>query len=623
MKNNTNTYEYELMKEEESMNLIKIQNKKINTLINQLEQKESLIKQYESNLQSINKETIQNSTLQHQHQHHQCSYKPTYQSIETDGSSSFAQKQINIINNHKQQETKIAKLRKENSFNTSTIQKLNETITAQNNKIDSLLMRINDLNSIISNQENTISVRNQSKVSIEKTKAQEKQMQDSLIQKYKEEIDSLNGQIGERDRVNKKIINDNELFNSKYEEMNKRIKELIDDNKLIKGKNDNMLRTLQENDAAIQNYKSKLNQFEYLLNSKDSYHQECINEIEAILDRYFSSINQVIEWGNTTIGNKSNLFINYNSVSINDVNRIMPISMPIVTKATGVTDFDFESRLKTIYDNVVNLITTLDMKIKEEYTHYENGIHQQQNCVEQQRGQMKEMSSRIQYLEEEIRLLRDKSEDQVNNYSTNESYLQKSIEALNKKLNQYDINIDFIIKDFKRQFNEMMSSHQNDYNMNTNIFSFASRNSIDSTTKDINPINAISVLFNHVSDYCKWLINDNQLKKKLKKDNEMLNEENQKLIEDNMQLKKTNQSNGKQFALEKAELMTQLSKKTHSDGYERERAFAEEIGLLKEYISNHEEENERLRNDCHLLKNQYAKIEKAYEDLKKNQKQYE
>lgn len=644
MSYNSITKTYEINAPEESIQLIKVQNKKIKELYNDIDKKDNIIKQYEDQIKNSQNYYEQNNQLriqvdklmeelknkQKRMEYNEINSKSVVQrekelanqllnmknSYETEigkylSDLKIKTEQVNVLqkendelkNTSKLLALKVDKLEKDNLIN---VEKINQY--ALNEK--GFQSRAKELVEIIETQDEEIK-NFQNEINLFQAKYQKMSEENSKIKTAYSSTVSTYQTLEDKNKESENIILsfNNQLQNEKNKvfDLSTSLNSLTNELSVMKLKLNEQIALNKEKDKALTSINQEKNELIYQSDSINQKFQQYINSIENTISYITSTIYTALKWGDTYIGNHIGqkeipLLDNCNMNQSNETNA---------------------QNLLILTQKVIDGIRDIYNKTNNDYKRYDKTINDYETEKQNLLLQIEELNKNINHFSEQVKngdqvLCSLKEKDNENNDIIVD--IQSKLVNLSKINENYETEI---IQFYNLLYNMLNSSREllQSNELYRNIFA-----NVDIEKPENNVINKlmkikeISVNFEELAINLVKIINE---KDEAIKEYEIINEECKNLRKEILDIKKGYSTQASTIIQEKENMISSYEKNKMCEIQKIETELRAKIEKLENEIKEKEEEIEKLNNDNNLLYSQYLLSEKNFDEYKRNRKNYE
>ena len=644
MSYNSITKTYEINAPEESIQLIKVQNKKIKELYNDIDKKDNIIKQYEEQIKNSQNYYEQNNQLRIQvdklmeelkNKQKRMEYNEINSKSVVQREKELANQLLNMKNSY---ETEIGKylsdlkikteqvnvLQKENDElkNTSKllalkVDKLEKDILINVEKIGQYALnekgfqsRAKELVEIIETQDEEIK-NFQNEINLLQSKYQKMSEENSKIKTAYSSTVSTYQTLEEKNKESENIILsfNNQLQNEKNKvfDLSTSLNSLTNELSVMKLKLNEQIALNKEKDKALTSINQEKNELIYQSDSINQKFQQYINSIEDTISYITSTIYTALKWGDTYIGNHIGqkeipLLDNCNMNQSNETNA---------------------QNLLILTQKVIDGIRDIYNKTNNDYKRYDKTINDYETEKQNLLLQIEELNKNINHFSEQVKngdqvLCSLKEKDNENNDIIVD--IQSKLVNLSKINENYETEI---IQFYNHLYNMLNSSREllQSNELYRNIFA-----NVDIEKPENNVINKlmkikeISVNFEELAINLVKIINE---KDEAIKEYEIINEECKNLRKEILDIKKGYSTQANTIIQEKENMISSYEKNKMCEIQKIETELRAKIEKLENEIKEKEEEIEKLNNDNNLLYSQYLLSEKNFDEYKRNRKNYE
>lgn len=644
MSYNSITKTYEINAPEESIQLIKVQNKKIKELYNDIDKKENIIKQYEDQIKNSQYYNEQNNQLRIQIDKLTEELKNKQKRMEYNeiNSKSFVQRekeltnQLNIMKNSYETEiTKYLSDLKIKNEQINTLQKENDELKNTSKllalKVDKLekdnLVNVEKINQYAINEKGFQSrakelveiietqdeeIKNfQNEMSLLQAKYQKTSEEFSKIKTAYSSTASTYQALEEKNKENEDIILsfNNQLQNEKNKvfELSTSLNSLNNEISVMKLKLNEQIALNKEKDKALASSNQEKNELIYEIDSCHQKFQQYINSIESTISYITSTIYKALKWGDTYIGNHigQKEIPLLDNCDINQSNEANAQNLLILTQ------------------KVIGGIRDIYNKTSNDYKRYDKTISDYESEKQRLLIQIEDLNKNINHFSEQVKngdqvLCSLKEKDNENNDIIVD--IRSKLVDLSKINENYEteiIQLYNLLCNILNSSGELLQSNE----LYRNIFS-----NVDIEKPENNVINKlmkikeISVNFEELAINLVKIINE---KDEAIKEYKNINEECTNLRKEILDIKKGYSSQANTIIQEKENMISSYEKNKIYEIQKIETELKAKIEKMETEIKEKEEEIEKLNNDNNLLYSQYLLSEKNFDEYKRNRKNYE
>ena len=644
MSYNSITKTYEINAPEESIQLIKVQNKKIKELYNDIDKKDNIIKQYEAQIKNSQNYYEQNNQLRIQVDKLMEELKNKQKRMEYNeiNSKSIAQREKELanqlLNMKNSYETEIGKYLSDLKIKTEQVNVLQKENDELKNTSKLLALKVDKLE-----KDNLINVEKINQYALNEKGFQSRakelveiiETQDEEIKTFQNEINLLQAKYQKMSEENSKIktaysstvstyqtLEDknkeseniilsfsNQLQNEKNKvfDLSTSLNSLTNELSVMKLKLNEQIALNKEKDKALTSINQEKNELIYQSNSINQKFQQYINSIENTISYITSTIYTALKWGDTYIGNHIGqkeipLLDNCNMNQSNETNA---------------------QKLLILTQKVIDGISEIYNKTNNDYKRYDKNINDYETEKQNLLLQIEELNKNINHYSEQVKngdqvLCSLKEKDNENNDIIVD--IQSKLVNLSKINENYETEI---IQFYNLLYNMLNSSRDllQSNELYRNIFA-----NVDIEKPENNVINKlmkikeISVNFEELAINLVKIINE---KDEAIKEYEIINEECKNLRKEILDIKKGYSTQASTIIQEKENMISSYEKNKMCEIQKIETELRAKIEKLENELKEKEEEIEKLNNDNNLLYSQYLLSEKNFDEYKRNRKNYE
>lgn len=644
MSYNSITKTYEINAPEESIQLIKVQNKKIKELYNDIDKKDNIIKQYEDQIKNSQNYYEQNNQLRIQvdklmeelkNKQKRMEYNEINSKSVVQREKELANQLLNMKNSY---ETEIGKylsdlkikteqvnvLQKENDElkNTSKLLALKVDKLEKDNLINvekigqyalnekGFQSRAKELVEIIETQDEEIK-NFQNEINLLQSKYQKMNEENSKIKTAYSSTVSTYQTLEEKNKESENIILsfNNQLQNEKNKvfDLSTSLNSLTNELSVMKLKLNEQIALNKEKDKALTSINQEKNELIYQSDSINQKFQQYINSIEDTISYITSTIYTALKWGDTYIGNHIGqkeipLLDNCNMNQSNETNA---------------------QNLLILTQKVIDGIRDIYNKTNNDYKRYDKTINDYETGKQNLLLQIEELNKNINHFSEQVKngdqvLCSLKEKDNENNDIIVD--IQSKLVNLSKINENYETEIIQFYNHLYIMLNssrELLQSNELYRNIFANVDIEKPENNV---INKLMKIKEISVNFEELAINLVKIINE---KDEAIKEYEIINEECKNLRKEILDIKKGYSTQANTIIQEKENMISSYEKNKMCEIQKIETELRAKIEKLENEIKEKEEEIEKLNNDNNLLYSQYLLSEKNFDEYKRNRKNYE
>ena len=648
----TRTFDFSSPAPDESLQLIKIQNKKITELYNEIENKDLLLSQLQNKLKESTSLYEENNHLKLQVENISHNLKEAEMKIninektkvDVSEKETFYLNQISnmktayenefnkYIEDLKFKNEKLNQLEIENK-NLVNINKENTSIIEQLQKERALHM--NKINQLTSN-ENGFQSRAKELVSII-------QSQDEEIKKNLQQISLLSNHIHKMNIENQKISHHFNHTMSTFKSLENKNKEseniILSFNTQLqneKNKTFDLTNSLSQQSNELACIKIKLNdaislnhQHETLINEltheKNELNSKCEasrleslafqNEIKNAVMYLTTLINTSLKWADTYIG------VHLHEQSSSSSSSMLP---PLENEISHeLLNEKYNLGLVELYRCVNATIKDLHVRINSEFGRYEQAINEYEKQQQQLLMQIENFNKNtFDHSEKEKNYMNQHLESQqiIKTQSDEIEKLKSKLFLLSQSNEEYESKIIATHQQLIAFINDNIDTYESNVlyrNLFTNIH-------IEKPERTVmNKLNKVKDLLNIFTEMSICLIKQVGEKEQAIREYQSITEECKNLKEEISDMKKGYNAQTSSIMQEKENEINSYEKNKLNEFTKIEGEYRDKIEQLETLIKEKEEEMEKLNNDNNLLYSQYLLSEKNFEDYKKNRKEYD
>ena len=629
--NNDDTYDNDL--KDDCMNLIKAQNKKIQNLFSEIEQKDKKISQYQIQLKIFEEIKSENNFLKSQiagltddFNNKSNEMKEFYEKEIEKNLEEIKQKEqinnklMNDLENIKklldENKTKFELIQKENISN---IEKMNKSINSERD----FESKAKELVNII-------------------------QSQDQEIQKYNDTINILKQDLNKTKKNKEEIEKENEELkkkNNEHENVMINMNSAIEDLKIkLKNNNEKLKKQTDKNDNINKNHQIsiiKINELEKEIKSLKKENNELIKNIEkehnqinifpkAISDAlaYFKTVmNSGYFWASTYIKPHSEYesleaIISDNGFILDPKELINNIQNNFSFLISKNESYNITKIIGEIYQEFVELIKNLYNEINEEFIKLNKVISNQKNGNNELMSKLNNIENNSSLLKEEFK--KTMSEKKINEKSLNDIKNENSIIKLENKnmKNKLLISEQEIDSTYQKLY-EIIKSITDLLNNNetlNNIYQLNIQNENENEKTSIHKLKYIKVNTINIGQLTINLISEISNQNNMKEDYNKLKEECKKVNKELIQFKKEYSILLENYNKEKENMTNLIQAEKEKEIKIIKKEDFDKINNLNKIIQKKEEEIEKLSNDNNLLYQQYIISQNNFEKYKLSRK---
>ena len=615
------------------MNLIKEQNKKIQKLFSEIEQKDKKISQYQIQLKIFEEIKKENNFLKSQitgltddFNNKSNEMKEFYEKEIEKNLEEIKQKEE--INNNLMNELQNAKkLLNENKKQFELIQKEN-------------ISNIEKVNKSL-NSERNYEIKAKELVNII-------QSQDQELQKFNEDITTLKKELTDTKKNKEEISKENEELkkkNTEHENVMINMNSAIEDLKIkLKNNNEKLKKQNDKNDNMNKNYQIsiiKINELEKEIKSLKSQNNELIKNIEkehnqinilpkAISDAlaYFKTVmNSGYFWASTYIkphleSESLETIISDNGFILDPKELINNIQNNFAFIRNKNESYNITKIIGEIYTEFFELIKNLYNEINDEFVKLNKIISNQKNGNNELISKINNIENNSSRLKEEFK--KTMSENKINEKSLNDIKNENSIIKLENKNMKNKLSIsEQEIEIIYQKLSEIIKSIKEILNSNNSlntIFQLNIENETEQEKDCISKLKYIKLNTINISQLTMNLIPEIVNQKNMMEDYNKLKEDCKKMNKDLIQFKKEYSILLENYNKEKENMTNLIQAEKEKEIKIIKKEDFDKINNLNKIIQKKEEEIEKLSNDNNLLYQQYIIGQNNFEKYKLSRK---
>lgn len=617
MNNESNTYEIDdvnaVKNTQDSLNLLKIQNKKINELYTILDERDSDLKKIQINFENLEKKYQQSQSLLNQTDK---KLKETLTQLNTQNSDQ--QKLINDFANlqnlcHEnsatlsQYENDIASLSKEveniNSVNKMLKDKnnclLKEKITLTE-KIEffadneqKLKNKVKDLFNTVSDRENKLGqIKNlNAKLLVEKTNLENE------ISALNQKNNKISAKLLDKETEKDKIINDFKKLNLKYNDTINKVNSLNEQNYKLKIDNDSMRKLQNDLEKKIKGYQNQISQLTISLDNAEKRQFD----INSELSNFISKIS-------------------------NEISKLLCFSEDYLAKRKVISPISFlnSKKIKEIYGSLINIIPSVS-PLLDIYDHLINYLASITKQNASSYNSIKNLTNKVSFLEQIsldskqtiITLQEQNSQQNQQNLKLSEKH-NDDLAILSQNIDQLNSEIKSVNKVIIQSYNEMYKKYKELSGVlyNSSLKLKEQKLKTEDSFSNINDvIFGIETINKDLINYIMLLLEENKNVIKLKEENNNTNKQKRNLEQEISQLKLSIERNNNAFLKAKDNIINEYEKQMIIDVNNAKDIALSEVKALNKKLIEKDEELAKVNNDYKLLYTQYRLLLKENDDI--------
>lgn len=616
MNNESTTYEIDDINAgkntQDSLKLLKIQNKKINELYTTLDERDSDLKKIQINFQNLEKKYQQSQSLLNQTDK---KLKETLTQLNTQNKAQ--QKLMNDFTNlqnlcHEnsatlsQYENDIASLSKEveniNSVNKMLKDKnnclLKEKITLTE-KIEffvdneqKMKNQMKDLINTVSDRENKLGqIKNlNAKLLVEKTNLENE------ISALNQKNNKISAKLLDKDTEKDKIINDFKKLNMKYNDTINKANSLNEQNYKIKIDNDSMRKLQSDLEKKIKGYQNK------------------ISQLTLSLDE--------IEKKQYTLNSELSSFISKIS---NEISKLLCLCEDYIAKKKVISPMSFlnSKKIKEIHSSIINSIPSI-CPLLDTYDHLINCLASITKQNSSSYNSIKNLTNKVSFLEQIsldskktiINLQEQNSQQNHQNLKLSEKH-NDDLAILSQNIDQLNSEIKSVNKVIIQSYNEMYKKYKELSSVlyNSSLKLKEQKLKTEESFSNINDvIFGIETINKDLINYIMLLIEENKNVIKLKEENNNTNKQKLDLEQEISHLKLSIERNNNAFIKAKDNIINEYEKQMMIEINNGKAIALSEVKTLNKKLIEKGEELAKVKNDYKLLYTQYRLLQKENDD---------
>lgn len=616
---NNDNKTYELSKEvthttnnEESLALLKIQNKKINELYCTLDEKEADLKKIQLNCKSLEKkyqqsqsafmqtekklkETLNQLNIQSLSQKKLYQDFSDIQNVCQENTNKLSQYEKNIMELSKEVENinsinKMLKdknnvLSKERIGLTERIETLTESERNLKAKVKELLSAISEKDSQIGQLKNL-----NAKYVIEKKNSDNECA--SLIKKH----NKLSAQLLDKETERDRLVSEYKKLNQKYNDNINKNKCLNEQNYKLQVDYDNLLKVQNDFEKKYKGYQSKIVQLTSALEQKDNSIYTNNNQLANFITKFSKEFSTVLNITEEYLSKQKTI----NQLQFLSSNKLKEMFLPVI---------EYTPCLSSLLDNYEHLIT-----LSIQFAKQNNN-----QCIT-----IKNLSNKISFLEQ---ISLDSNQKIMSLEDQNNQQNQKNLllsEKHNEDLNILSQNIDQLNSELKAMNKIILHSYKELYTKYAELSSVMYNCSIRLKEQKLkteesfsNPrdfIFGIESIAKDLINYILLLSEENKTIVKLREENDYIKKEKIELEHQIYQLNLTIERNNSMFKKTKENIVNDFEKQMFLDVKNAKETAMSEIKILNKALMEKDEELNKIKNDYKLLYTQYRLIQKEHDE---------
>ena len=610
---------YELSKEvthttnnEESLALLKIQNKKINELYCTLDEKEADIKKIQLNCKNLEKkyqqsqsalmqtekklkETINQLNIQSLSQKKLYQDFSNIQNVCQDNTNKLSQYENNIMELSKEVENinsinKMLKdknnvLSKERIGLTEKIESLTESERNLKAKVKELLSVISEKDSLIGQLKNL-----NAKYVIEKKTTDNEHS--NLIKKH----NKLSAQLLDNETERDRLVCEYKKLNQKYNDNINKTKCLNEQNYKLQVDYDNLLKVQNDFEKKYKGYQSKIVQLTSALEQKENSIYANNNQLANFITKFSKEFSTILNITEDNLSKQKTI----NQLQFLSSNKLREMFLPVI---------EYIPCLSSLLDNYEHLIN-----LSIQFTKQNNN----------QSITIKNLTNKISFLEQ---ISLDSSQKIMSLEDQNNQQNQKNLllsEKHNEDLNILSQNIDQLNSELKamnkiilHSYKELYSKYNELSNVMYNCSIRLKEQKLKTEESFSNPrdfIFGIESIAKDLINYILLLSEENKKIVKLQEENDYIKKEKIALEHQIYQLNLTIERNNSIFKKAKENIANDFEKQMLLDVKNAKETAMSEIKILNKTLMEKEEELNKIKNDYKLLYTQYRLIQKEHDE---------
>lgn len=617
MNNESNTYEIDdvnaVKNTQDSLNLLKIQNKKINELYTILDERDSDLKKIQINFQNLEKKYQQSQSLLNQTDK---KLKETLTQLNTQNSeqqklmNDFANLQ-NLCHENSatlsQYENDIASLSKEveniNSVNKILKDKnnclLKEKITLTE-KIEffadneqKLKNKVKDLFNTVSDRENKLGqIKNlNAKLLVEKTNYENE------ISALTQKNNKISAKLLDKETEKDKIINDFKKLNLKYNDTINKVNSLNEQNYKLKIDNDSMRKLQNDLEKKIKGYQNQISQLTISLDNAEKRQFD----INSELSNFISKIS-------------------------NEISKLLCLSEDYLAKRKVISPISFlnSKKIKEIHGSLINTIPSV-CPLLDIYDHLINCLASITKQNASSYNSIKNLTNKVSFLEQIsldskqtiITLQEQNSQQNQQNLKLSEKH-NDDLAILSQNIDQLNSEIKSVNKVIIQSYNEMYKKYKELSGVlyNSSLKLKEQKLKTEDSFSNINDvIFGIETINKDLINYIMLLLEENKNVIKLKEENNNTNKQKRDLEQEISQLKFSIERNNNAFLKAKENIINEYEKQMMIDLNNAKDIALSEVKILNKKLIEKDEELVKVKNDYKLLYTQYRLLQKENDDI--------
>lgn len=610
---------YELSKEvthttnnEESLALLKVQNKKINELYCTLDEKEADIKKIQLNCKNLEKkyqqsqsalmqtekklkETINQLNIQSLSQKKLYQDFSNIQNVCQDNTNKLSQYENNIMELSKEVENinsinKMLKdknnvLSKERIGLTEKIESLTESERNLKAKVKELLSVISEKDSLIGQLKNL-----NAKYVIEKKTTDNEHS--NLIKKH----NKLSAQLLDNETERDRLVCEYKKLNQKYNDNINKTKCLNEQNYKLQVDYDNLLKVQNDFEKKYKGYQSKIVQLTSALEQKENSIYANNNQLANFITKFSKEFSTILNITEDNLSKQKTI----NQLQFLSSNKLREMFLPVI---------EYIPCLSSLLDNYEHLIN-----LSIQFTKQNNN----------QSITIKNLTNKISFLEQ---ISLDSNQKIMSLEDQNNQQNQKNLllsEKHNEDLNILSQNIDQLNSELKamnkiilHSYKELYSKYNELSNVMYNCSIRLKEQKLKTEESFSNPrdfIFGIESIAKDLINYILLLSEENKKIVKLQEENDYIKKEKIALEHQIYQLNLTIERNNSIFKKAKENIANDFEKQMLLDVKNAKETAMSEIKILNKTLMEKEEELNKIKNDYKLLYTQYRLIQKEHDE---------
>ena len=627
--NINNNYDNDAEIKEDCMDLIKAQNKKIQSLFSEIEKKDKLISQYQIQLKTFEELTVENNYLK---------------------------SQINALNEDFQ-----SKMNSMKEYYEKEIEKFLNEIKEKEEINTELLGDLQNIKQLLDeNKKKFEIIQKENKINIEKinkslnsekdyeSKAKELvniiESQDVELKKFSEVVGNLQSIIDETKKINEDLSKENEELHRQSNEhenvminMNTTIEDLKSQ---LKNNSEELKKTGDKNENINKNYQKALiqiSQLEKEINNLTNNNNELLKNLEKEHNQYLGFSKKMFEllsyfktimnsgytWAETYI--RPHLGFESLESIINDNGFVLRVEDFIRNIENNFSFLKKDSNfiIKVIgdtYQEFVELLKILYTETNEEFSKLNK-------IISIQKSGNSELLSKINNIENNSSKLQEEYKKTISENKANENSLN-NIKTENNSLKLENNNMKMKLQKYENEINDMYQKLLNIIKININIFQtnqtfnniFRLQNLSQNENNMYNKLNIIKENYLNFGELSINVISEMTHQNDMIQDYNRLKEECKKINKELLQFKKEYSILLNNFNREKENMTNIIQSQKEKEIKMLKKEDYDKINNLNNIIKKKEEEIEKLSNDNNLLYQQYTLSQNNFEQYKETRK---